>query len=120
LKRLHQLGHSLALWFVLPVGSSSIFLNYHYAHHEPTIAALGVLGLTCVAMANAPHAVLHYSSSTVLYPVLYSVHHGITHRVVNVLGCACLLGSNYWSQQTGKHFYDHDHGECERSSDPSR
>lgn len=113
---LHQLGHSIALWFVLPVGGSATLLNYLYAHRKQNIAALGVLGLILVAMANAPHSALQMLHQSILYPVLHAVHHGITHRLVNILGCACLLGSNYLSRKTGKCLHGHDHVECNSHS----
>jgi len=116
---LHQLGHSVALFFVLPVGGSATVLNYWYAHQQKRIAALGVLGLLLVAMANAPHGVvhgLHHSSNflvtTVVYPLVHAVHHGLAHRFTNLLGCACLLGSNYLSKKSGKCLHGHDHSEC--------
>ena len=116
---LHQLGHSVALFFVLPVGGSATILNYMYAHKIPSIAALGVFGLTLVFMANAPHGLLHLVEDTIilklLYPLLHAVHHGIAHRLTNILGCACLLGSNYLSKQSGKCLHGHDHSECSDS-----
>jgi uncharacterized membrane protein len=116
LEWLHQLGHSIALWFVLPVGGSATLLNYLYAHRKQNIAALGILGLILVAMANAPHSALHALHHSFLYPVLHAVHHGITHRLVNILGCACLLGSNYFSRKSGKCLHGHDHAECSSHS----
>ncbi|CAB9525985.1 MerC mercury resistance protein [Seminavis robusta] len=113
---LHHLGHQVALFFVLPVGGSATLLNYLYAHRQKRIASLGVLGLVMVLAANAPHGLLHAVHDTVLlkflYPLLHAVHHGITHRLVNILGCACLLGSNYLSKQSGKCLHGHDHSEC--------
>lgn len=103
---LHRLGHSLALWFVLPVGGSATLLNYLYAHQQKKIAALGALGLWLVYATNAPQGVFGSSSSTMepalLYAILRTAHHGAAHRLVNVLGCACLLGSNYLSRKSGK------------------
>lgn len=114
---LHWLGHQVALVFVLPVGGSATLLNYLYAHQQKRIAALGMVGLMLVALANAPHSVLHLvEHQPWLYSLVHFVHHGIAHRVTNLLGCACLLGSNYWSKQSGKCLHGHDHSECSSSS----
>jgi MerC mercury resistance protein len=112
---LHHLGHSVALFFVLPVGGSATLLNYLYAHRQKRIASLGVLGLLMVLAANAPHGLLHMVHDSVfkcMYPLLHAVHHGIAHRFVNILGCACLLGSNYLSKLSGKCLHGHDHSKC--------
>jgi MerC mercury resistance protein len=100
---MHRLGHQIALSFVLPVGASATLLNYLYAHRQKRIAALGLFGLLLVAAANAPHTLLHAVEphASLWRLVLSTVHHsGWTHRCVNVLGFACLLGSNYWSKQS--------------------
>lgn len=114
---LHQLGHRVALGFVLPVGGSAVTLNYLFAHQQKSIAALGALGLVLVLSANSPHEWLHGMEGSILYPLLSAVHQGTTHRVVNLMGCACLRGSNYLSRRSGKclhdhpqnHSHDHDH-----------
>eukprot|EP00977_Amphora_coffeiformis_P005782 scaffold1221_cov207-Amphora_coffeaeformis.AAC.41 len=126
---LHQLGHSVALWFVMPVGGSATLLNYRYAHQDPSVASMGVLGLSLVFLANAPHSFVHmlapdvmttttttattidFSLASWVSSSLHAIHGpGPTHSMVNVLGCGLLLGSNYLSRQSGKCIHGHDHG----------
>jgi hypothetical protein len=52
--------------------------------------------LLLVAMANS-HSIPvigHIES-------LHAIHHGFLHRIVNIMGCACLLASNYLSHRNG-------------------
>ena len=90
---LHHAGHQLALYFVLPVGFTATTTNYFYNHQSVRITALGWLGLALVWMAN-----MHWHGA---HHVLHMMQHGPGHRVANLLGCACLMGSNYWSRQRG-------------------
>lgn len=110
LQTIDQLGHSLALYFVLPVGSLTTVINY-LSHKKAYISALAFGGLILVGLANSHlHVPMHLHQDVV--PVwisldwIRSVLHKIQgcgtspwHRIVNVSGCAFLLGSNYWSQQ---------------------
>jgi len=94
---LHHVGHQIALWFVLPVGSTATFLNYKLAHQKKRILSLGVLGLVLVALANAPHALIHLvqqqyvmsGSNNIIWrtvhPVMHLIHHGVAHRMTNIL-----------------------------------
>jgi hypothetical protein len=132
LQAIDQLGHSLALWFVLPVGSLTTVINY-LSHKKKIISAMAFLGLVMVGLANSHFHVHHWPA---LGPVsldwIGSALHKIQgcgtspwHRIVNVSGCAFLLGSNYWSQQQdgcaahgiagsgdcSGHDHSHDHGE---------
>jgi hypothetical protein len=95
LEWLHNVGHGLAFFFVLPVGSMSAMTNYA-VHKQRWIASMAGMGLLLVAMANSHSlpVIGHIES-------LHSIHHGVLHRVVNIMGCACLLGSNYLSQRNG-------------------
>jgi hypothetical protein len=106
LEAIDKLGHSLALYFVLPVGSLTTVINY-LSHKKKYISALAFLGLVMVGLANSHTHVHHWPA---LGPVsldwIGSALHKIQgcgtspwHRIVNVSGCAFLLGSNYWSQQ---------------------
>jgi hypothetical protein len=84
--------HGLALYFVLPVGTTTVTWNYWTGHRNAFVAGLGVLGLTLVGLANidlVPHVLHHGTTTTTI------------HRIVNVLGCLLLLGSNVLSQQLG-------------------
>lgn len=88
---LHHAGHQLALYFVLPVGFTATTTNYLYNHRSVRITALGWLGLALVWIAN-----LHWHGA---HHWLHLLQHGPGHRVANLLGCAFLMGSNYWSRQ---------------------
>jgi hypothetical protein len=103
----HAVGHAIALYFVLPVGILTTALNYRVGHRNTTIAALGVLGLLCILVSNGGcslgHVVEHwngYEWQTLGY-WLHQVGHGLLHRLVNVMGCVCLMGSNYLSRKAG-------------------
>jgi hypothetical protein len=97
---LHELGHQLALWFVLPVGGLATTLNYNN-HRKLGIFAIGWLGLTAVVAANAGCHAVPGALGHALHHVLHSLHHGILHRVTNLAGCALLLTSNYLSHKQG-------------------
>jgi hypothetical protein len=109
----HHLGHQLALFFVLPVGGLTTIVNY-LSHKKAWISSLAIVGLFMVGMANS-----HIHDLPLLGHAhwLHAIQHGPMHRVVNILGCAFLLGSNYLSQQEG---CAHDHStsstSCESSS----
>lgn len=109
---LHQLGHSLALWFVLPVGGLATSLNYLLQHRKLWIAATGWTGLALVLAANfggggCGAAAAHHGGAVVtaapafLIHWLHLVNHGVLHRVTNLAGCFLLLGSNYLSHKLG-------------------
>ena len=111
---LHHLGHSLALYFVLPVGTFATTVAY--ANHRSALKCLpGMLGLALIYLSNASGASLHLHTATVgdisggLNPLVQLVPHdvlhaiadgdGWAHRIVNVAGCALMLGGNWWSKQ---------------------
>lgn len=112
---LHELGHQLALWFVLPVGGLATTLNYSN-HRKAWIAALGYAGLTAVVAANIGCHAVHFFPGALghaLHDLLHTLHHGILHRVTNIAGCAMLLTSNYLSHKQGgckDPSCSHDHG----------
>lgn len=119
LEFLHELGHGIALFFVLPVGSLTSALNY-MSHKKSWITSLGVLGLTLIALANSHLHALPFVGD---FELLHSIQHGALHRVVNLLGCSFLLGSNYLSQKQGCAHHDHgpgcshDHTHCDHDHD---
>ncbi len=80
-------SHSLALFFVLPLGTTTTLLNYVTGHRNKVVACIGIVGLVLIGIANGD--------------VLEQLHHGILHRIVNLVGCGLLLGSNYLGQQLG-------------------
>lgn len=96
---LHELGHSLALWFVLPVGGLATTLNYTN-HRKLWIASMGWTGLVAVLAANAGCVHVPFGGH-VLHDVLHVLHHGVIHRITNLVGCALLLSSNYLSHKQG-------------------
>jgi hypothetical protein len=99
---LHEFGHSLALWFVLPVGGLATTMNYLYSHRKLWIAALGWTGLALVLVSNAGCGLAHDIPGVVgsfLDHWLHVFHHGVTHRVTNLAGTFLLLGSNYLSHR---------------------
>jgi len=112
LEAIDNLGHSLALFFVLPVGSLTTIVNY-LSHEKKWISALAIVGLVMVGLANSHTHIHHWptlalpaTGITVSLDWIGTVLHKIQgcgtspwHRVVNVSGCAFLLGSNYLSQQ---------------------
>jgi hypothetical protein len=105
LEVLHHLGHKLALYFVLPVGGLTSAINYS-SHRKARITSIAGLGLLMVGLANSHIHHLPFVGHSVEH-VLHLIQHGPMHRVVNIMGCACLLGSNYLSQQQGCAHHDH-------------
>eukprot|EP01083_Nonionella_stella_P082520 227784_1 len=98
-KTVHDLGHSLAMFFVLPVGGLASTMNY-LNHKKKSLAALAGIGLSCVYAANAGHGAPLVS----LLPssMAHKLHCGsMIHRAVNICGCACLLSSNYLGRKIG-------------------
>jgi len=95
----HEIGHRVALFFVLPVGGlaavSNIFSRPKKGFTKYNIsAALAFLGLTFVYAANGGH---HAPFLSLLPPgVFCKLHCGtMIHRVTNIAGCGLMLGSNY-------------------------
>ena len=118
LQMLHQLGHSLALYFVLPVGSLTTLVNYA-SHKKSWISSLAIAGLCLVGLANS-HLHLHNAPQWVS-TMLHMIQHGPWHRVTNISGCALLLGSNYLSQQQGCAFHDHSRdGDCDHGDEAAK
>lgn len=120
MESLHQLGHAVALYFVLPVGSLALGTNYAWKHQRKWITSIGLLGLLTIALANGAmggaggHEHVHTLTTQVpagpvpagtaaaVAPLWHAVQHGVTHRVVNLLGCALLMLSNYLSHRFGR------------------
>jgi MerC mercury resistance protein len=132
LATLNQLGHALALYFVLPVGSLTTIINFTN-HRKRSILTLAVVGITLVGLANGHFHHLPTVITSILPPVwTRTIEHvlhliqdcgggggGIVntkipwHRITNVSGCAMLLTSNYLSQQQGCAYHDHDSHDCD-------
>jgi hypothetical protein len=91
--RLHYIGHQMALYFVLPVGGFAMIMNY-LKHTKKRLLLLSSLGMSLVYLANAGR----HSPILALFPpkIAHDLHCGTTlHRLVNIVGCVCLLSSNY-------------------------
>lgn len=102
LQMIDKLGHSLALFFVLPVGSLTTTINY-WGHRKKWIASMALFGILLVGIANS-HWHLPHSWPAMLIGAIHNMqscgcHPSIWHRIANVGGCALLLGSNYISQK---------------------
>eukprot|EP00978_Attheya_sp_CCMP212_P018130 scaffold49244_cov52-Attheya_sp.AAC.9 len=113
---LHELGHRVAMYFVLPaltfggiflmflhsiyvlvvlVGGMAGTLNY-LSHRKIWTSAPAALGLFMIYLANGDGGIL----SLLPHALAHSLHCGsVLHRIVNIAGCALLLRSNYMSHR---------------------
>jgi len=87
---LNDFGHSMALWFVIPVGSFAAISNF-LSHRRLKLTLPAIAGLVLVYLTNG-HALLPHD-------LVHVFHSGLTHRLVNLMGCALTLGSNYLSKK---------------------
>ena len=106
---LHDFGHAVALWFVLPIGTMTTITNYTLSHRKLWISSLAVVGLSLILMANLPCTVTHSieqwfpgTMGQTAHQLLHLVHHGMLHRATNLTGCFLLIGSNLLSKRFGK------------------
>jgi len=116
---LDDLGHTLALSFVLPVAGLATTMNYVRAHQQLWIASVGWLGMVIVFLANH-HCHTHHQHHDMDSPtieqseqqhssyllmsfckaIMNGLHeNGLVHRIANLSGCALLLSSNYLSHR---------------------
>lgn len=101
---LHNFGHQVAMYFVIPVGGTAALLNYS-SHKKWKLSAPAALGLALIYLANGHGGPI---LSRLPHDLAHSLHCGAAlHRATNVAGCALLLGSNYKSHQA-----THAHGDC--------
>ena len=108
-KWLHEIGHSIALWFVMPVGGLTAAMNY-ISHKRAKLSAMAALGLTLIYAANGHGGPI---LSRLPHHLAHNLHCGTwLHRATNLLGCACLLGSNYLSHKLGGCSHNHIGGSC--------
>ena len=79
---LHTASHAAALWFVAPVGTTSVTANY-LQHKRGFVFAWGLSGIFLVLLANVhlPHMIF---GLTVPHSVGHALH--ANHSVINVLG----------------------------------
>ncbi|KAI2507199.1 hypothetical protein MHU86_7265 [Fragilaria crotonensis] len=94
---LHELGHGVAIFFVLPVGAFTAALNF-LQHKRASLVLMALVGLLLIYLANYSHEP-HAEEGDLQHWLL---HTGQTHRLTNVLGCSLLLVSNYKTRQIGK------------------
>ena len=95
---LHELGHSVALCFVLPVGGLATTMNF-LNHRKKSLLSLALVGLSCVYAANGHGGPI---LSMLPHSLAHDLHCGTAvHRVTNIVGCACLLSSNYLGKRIG-------------------
>jgi len=139
---LHDVGHAVALWFVLPVGTLATASGYFFSHRRAWIGALGVVGLVLIAAANGGgtacgHALLshhhhhhhhHHAAATIggvagiLQSVLPSAAYGFVGRVLHLVQhgtahrIANLAGC---ALLTGSNYLSKKFGNSPSCSDPS-
>jgi len=92
--RIHELGHMLALYFVLPIGGTATLSNY-LVHRRLPVTLGALLGLFAVFATNGHGGPLKLLPGS----LVHQLHHGTWHKVVNLLGCGLLIGSNYVSHR---------------------
>ena len=93
---LHEIGHAVALYFVLPVGSTSAISNYATQKNKKILPLLGAfLGLFFIYAANGSIRSLPIIGSLISSSVAHSLHcGGALHRIFNLCGCGLLIVSN--------------------------
>ncbi len=119
---LHEVGHGVARYFVLPVGTLTTALNFWSTNSSKDDAldrktrwarfglfALGLIGCVLVAIANSGDGHQHHQHGGdhqhhgdhhhVSMTLLFYLQNGMGHRVTNLVGCACLLTSNFLSKK---------------------
>mmetsp|Transcript_23839 Transcript_23839/g.36773 ORF Transcript_23839/g.36773 Transcript_23839/m.36773 type:complete len:259 (+) Transcript_23839:90-866(+) len=104
---LHELGHKVAMYFVLPVGSLASSLGY-LSHRKLSYLMSAVIGLALIYASNGHGGPI---LSLIPHELGHSMHAGVLHRPSNIMGCCFLLGSNYLSRKLSHgDCCDHDHG----------
>jgi len=88
--------HGMALYFVVPVGTTTVTLNYWTGHRNIWIAGMGFFGILLVGLSSVGHA-----GETVLHFLLPPGMGGDFHGLLHFIGSLCLFGSNTLSQRLG-------------------
>jgi hypothetical protein len=122
---LPALGHGIALFFVIPVGLLTTVVNYFFGHKELRFSLAALFGLLVIYAANsngvgiasvdsfltswgmATHthgnAHVHDACGAIVGAttgmLTHSCGEGWAHRLTNTVGCAFLLGSNYYGRK---------------------
>mmetsp|Transcript_5962 Transcript_5962/g.8682 ORF Transcript_5962/g.8682 Transcript_5962/m.8682 type:complete len:224 (+) Transcript_5962:49-720(+) len=106
---LHELGHAVALYFVLPVGSTTAIFGY-FSHQKIIITVAAFLGLCLIALSNMGHP--NSGKDTGEWFLFHLFHEGQTHQLSNIIGCCLLL----WSNQQSRRMHTCKDKNCERNN----
>jgi len=94
---LHKLEQPLALFFVLPVGSLTTYMNFR-SHRKASISSLAIVGMLMIFLANGSE--MGPLLSLLPHDIDHALHcGGIAHRVCNTSGSSLLLLSNFVSHK---------------------
>ena len=97
------------------VGGLAATMNY-LSSKSTFFASIALLGLSLIYAANGHGGPI---LSLIPHDIAHALHCGtVLHRVTNIIGCACLLSSNYFAHRIS---CDHDHhgGGCNHEYDHS-
>jgi MerC mercury resistance protein len=121
---LHTFSHQLTRCVVLPLGTLATSMHFT-AHRRKWITALGGCGLALIALANSGSGCGHaHAPMAHSFRLLQAMQHGLVHRVVNLTGCALLMGSNFLSFRRSQKSHagaccgDGSHGESTKPGSP--
>jgi hypothetical protein len=105
LEFIHSIGDYSVIYFLLPVGTVSVTLQYYASHQQLWIFVMGVIGLVFVTIAN------FYNLPIVGHIDIFHIFHGgIYHRLLNIFGCTCLIGSNHIARIYHQRRYNNNSG----------
>jgi hypothetical protein len=105
LEFIHSIGDYSVIYFLLPVGTVSVTLQYYTSHQQLWIFGMGVIGLVFVTIAN------FYNLPIVGHIDIFHIFHGgIYHRLLNIFGCTCLVGSNHIARIYHQRRYNNNSG----------
>lgn len=96
---LHELGHDVALFFVLPVGVFTMSMNF-MSHSQKKrdhylLSFAAILGLTLIYTANGGEDGLFLTALP--HEISHALHcNNFIHKLVNVSGCCLLFMSNFF------------------------
>ena len=94
---IHAISHSVALYVVLPIGSTTTLANW-LMHRNLPLAAMSLGGLSLIFMSNYPG----------LEEVLMWMQES---RAYNTVGCGLLMGSSWLAHRHEKGYGHHGSGE---------
>ena len=131
------LSHGIALFFVIPVGLLTTIVNYFFGHRQWRFSIAALFGIMLIYAANSgigtgiasvdsfltSWGIASYSHGGHVHDacgaivgattgmLTHSCGEGLAHRLTNTIGCAFLLGSNYY----GKEFMEEQKKGCAAS-----